>query len=988
MRFEVNGEAVDAAPRAGQVLRTLLREHGHTEVKKGCDAGDCGACAVILDGEPVHSCLIPARRMDGRSVTTAAGLAPGDALHPVQVAIAEGFGFQCGFCTAGMTLTAATLTPEQLGGEGMPHLGREMRGNLCRCTGYRPIREAIRASVLGPVRETGPASPASHSLPPSPPASDEGDAQRDGGELGAGVGVSAIPPAARRIVQGRESYTFDDPVPADAAGAAEGTLILRVLGSPLPHARILSIDTAAAEAVPGVVAVYTHADVPGIRFSTGRHHHRTDDPDDTRMLDDVVRFVGQRVAAVVAETAAAAEAAVRVIHVEYEPLPAVFDPEQARTPGAPLLHPDRTPADRVAEADRNVIASLHEEVGGDAAAALAASPVTVSGRWQTGRVSHAQLETHGALGWVDPDGRLVIRASTQVPFLTRDELARILELDPDRVRVQAARVGGGFGGKQEIFAEDLVALAVLRTGRPVAYEFSRTDEFQRTSFRHPMRVGVSLGADLDGRLTALHVDVLSDTGAYGNHSIGVMFHGVSETTLVYRTPVRRIDAEVVYTNNPPSGAFRGYGLGQVLLGIESAMDLLAEKLGIDPFELRRRNVVREGDPLHPGDDDPHEHDLVWGSYGLDQCLDLAQQALRRGNGVDAPAGWRVGEGMALGMIATIAPRGHVSHASATLRADGTYVLRTGTAEFGNGTSTVLRQIAATDLVADFDRLELRTADTDAVAHDTGAFASTGITVAGKALHAACLALRERMLTIAVELAASAPRPGSGPGPGSRVHDISPSARVVDADNPSVRREAVHSAEDAEDAEVAELTREGVRVGGRVVGFDEIVRASGGELTAAGEEHGDKRSLAFNVHAVRVAVDVETGTVKVLQSIQSADAGFVMNPAQARGQVEGGAAQGIGSALYEEIFLEDGRVQNPVFRLYRVPQFADVPDTEVYFAETSDTVGPFGAKSMSESPYNPVAPAVGNAIARALGIRGYEQPFSRDRVWRLAAPLRD
>ena len=229
------------------------------------------------------------------------------------------------------------------------------------------------------------------------------------------------------------------------------------------------------------------------------------------------------------------------------------------------------------------------------------------------------------------------------------------------MRVFTARVGGGFGGKQEMFTEDLVALAVLRTGRPVAYEMSRTDEFRRTAVRHPMRVRVALGASADGMLTAMKVDVLSDAGAYGNHSRGVLFHGCAESISLYNAPAKRVDAEAVYTNNVPSGAFRGYGLGQVILGVESAMDELALRLGIDPFELRRINAVREGDPLLTTHDEP-EPDMVWGSYGLDQCLDLAQAALARGNGVAAPAGdnWRVGEGMAVAMIATMAPvRAHL-----------------------------------------------------------------------------------------------------------------------------------------------------------------------------------------------------------------------------------------------------------------------------------------------------------------------------------------
>ncbi|WP_129336181.1 molybdopterin-dependent oxidoreductase [Cellulomonas endophytica] len=914
MRLTVDGTEVEVRPAPGQVLRTLLREAGVSAVKKGCDTGDCGACTVLLDGAPTHSCLVPAHRAEGRTVTTAAGLGDPEHLHPVQQAFVDAAAFQCGFCTAGFVTTVAGLGLAEGDGVGDdPLVGptdvtRALKGNLCRCTGYRSIRDALAGTCR--VQEA--------------PA-------------GEAVGRSVRAPAARRVVTGREPYTLDL--------ATTPLAHVAVLGSPHAHARVLRVDASAALAEPGVLAVLTHEDAPDVLFSTARHESRLDDPDDTRVLDPVLRFRGQRVAAVVAETLRAAERARALLRVEYEVLPHVVDADAARAPGAPLLHADKPATSRIAEPGRNVVAQLHAEMG-DVAAGLAAAAHRVRGTWRTARVHHAALETHATRGWLDEAGRLVLRTSTQVPFLVRDEVAHVFGLERDRVRVVAARVGGGFGGKQEMLTEDLVALAVLRTGRAVQYEMTREDELTVAPTRHPMRVEVEVGADADGVLTALRVDVLSDTGAYGNHGPGVMFHGVNESLTVYRCPSKRVDAEAVYTNTLPAGAFRGYGLGQVVLAVEGALDELARVAGLSPWEVRRRNVVVPGDRLLLTDPD-EAGDLDIHGYGLDQCLDLAEAALAdRTADAPAPAGWAVGEGMALAMIATVAPRGHHAQAHVRLLPDGRYGVRVGTAEFGNGTTTVHTQLVAQALGTVPERVVVEQSDTDVVGYDTGAFGSAGTVVAGLAVHRAALALRDRLLSAATTLTGHP------------------------QDDPTAAATPGH------------LTRDAVVVPGGVVPLVDIA-ASGARVEAEASHDGTPRSVAFNVHAVRVAVDRGTGELRVLRSVQAVDAGTVLNPEQLRGQVEGGVAQALGSALWEEVRLDDeGRVLTRSFRHYHVPQLADVPPTQVLFADTHDELGPLGAKSMSEAPYNPVAPAVANAVRDALGVRPHALPLTADRLWRL------
>jgi putative selenate reductase molybdopterin-binding subunit len=898
MTFQINGKEFSENPRAGQCLRTFLRELGLFGVKKGCDAGDCGACTVLINDEPVHSCLIPAFRADGHAVTTIEGLAPENGTHPMQQAFLDAQAFQCGFCTAGMILTCASLNQAQ-----RQDLDASLKGNLCRCTGYRAIEDALH-----------------------------GKNNIEDAAAGAAFGRSLPAPAGPQVVRGTARYTFDL--------AIEGLLHIKLKRSPYPHAKIISIDTSAALAVPGVHAVLTFEDAPDRLFSTARHERTWMDPDDTRVLDNVVRFVGQKVAAVIADSEAVAEEGCRRLDVDYEILPDVVDPARAIAPGAPLIHGDKTPEQRVANAGRNIVAETHGELG-NVASAFAQAAVTYEGTFTTQRVQHAALETHGGLAWVDSAGILNVRSSTQVPFLTRRALADIFDLAPDKVRVFCERVGGGFGGKQEMFVEDILALAAIKTGRPVKLELTREEQFISTSTRHPMRVTVKAGADRDGKLTALQLDVLSNTGAYGNHAGPVLFHACGESLGVYNCPNKKVDAVVAYTNTVPSGAFRGYGLPQTLFAVEAAIDELAKGLGISPFEMRRRNIVKPGDPMLSPPDRGHT-DVLYGSYGLDQCLDMVEHAMQtEGPKIEISPDWLIGDGIALTMIDTVPPDGHFADATVALREDGGFELTVGTAEFGNGTATVHRQIAATALATTVDQIRLRQSDTAHGGHDTGAYGSAGTFVAGRATQAAAENLARDLRVFA-----------------SAATRTSPEAWFLENDSAVCGKERLAFAQLADAA-----------------------RAQGQTLSASGTSEGSPRSVTFNVQGFRVAVNKGTGAIKILRSVHAADAGRVVNPMQCRGQVEGGVAQSLGAALYEEMVIDEGgRVVNPAFRDYHLPSFADIPRTEVLFADTTDTLGPMGAKSMSESPYNPVAAALGNALADATGIRFTTVPFKPDRLF--------
>lgn len=892
MNCTVNGKRISAEPLPGQCLRTFLHELGFFGVKKGCDQGDCGACTVHIDGEPFHSCLMPAFRAEGREITTIEGLACDGKLHPVQQAFLDAQAFQCGFCAAGMIMTAATFDAEAH--EDLPRL---LKGNLCRCTGYHSIDDALHGVV---------------------------NAEED--VAGSACGASLRSPFGEAIVTGKARYTLDV--------AMADMLHLKVHRSPHPHARIKAIKHDKAMAVPGVVDVFTWEDVPRKLYSTATHEDHLVDPDDTYILDNVVRFVGQRVAAVVAETEGAAEEACRLLEVEYELLRTVFDPEQAMEPGAPVLH-ERGVATR-----GNIYVDIHGELGSVEQGFEQAD--TIHERtYSTSRVQHVHLETHGSIAWTGEDGRLHVRTSSQAPFIAKQKLCYLFGLFDRDVHVFTERIGGGFGGKQEMVSEDLCVLATLKTGRPVMWEFTRQEQFIGATTRHPMTTHVKLGAKSDGTLTAIQLRVVSNTGAYGGHGGETLAAALGSPIAAYRCVNKKADGYAVYTNMVPAGGFRGYGSSQTTFAIECAMDELAKLLGMSPLEIRRKNMIGPNDWIESVWKDPS--DVTFGSYGLDQCLDLVENALSSGRGLPRPDGedWLEGTGVALAMLESGPPTEHRSGAEIRLLPDGSYRLAVGSTEMGNGSTTSHAQLAASVLGTRAGSIAIVNGDTDLTPYDTGTFASTGTVVAGQAVERAAIALRDNILDYASRLM------------GCAIGECRLQDDAIICANQKILLTYLH------------LT--GTKDGHR--------------FEARRKAYLSPRSVGFNVHGVRVAVHRVTGEIMILQSVHGADIGRLINPMQCRGQLDGAIAMGFGWALYEKMVYDaNGTMVNPALRDYRIPAFADVPRSEIYFADTYDKVGPMGAKAQGECGINPVAPAIANAVANATGVRFPDLPLTPDRIF--------
>jgi aldehyde oxidoreductase len=905
--FSVNGAAVHLTVSGTRRLSRVLRDDlALTGTKVGCDAGDCGACTVLLNGDPVCACLVAAGQVAGCEITTVEGLAQRAPMYArLQQSFLSHGAAQCGACTPGM-LVAATALLEKNSSPGESDVMDAIGGVLCRCTGYRKIISAIMEA--GPI--VADASPAA----------------------GAAVGARLVRLDGKKKVDGSEIFGADE-TPAGALG-------VRVIRCPHHRARFQFGDLEAFVAAhSGVTRVLTAKDVPGIdcygvipRFA-----------DQPVFAHHEARFRGEAVAAVVGEVDVLEALDLTEFPVRWEELTALKTIDDALAADAPRIH---------AEREANILVR-GRVVCGDAEKALAESDVVVDGQYETGFVEHAYIEPEA--GFARRVGDCIdIQACTQSPYMDRDDIAKILGIAPEKVRIIPTAVGGGFGAKLDLSVQPFVALAAWKLGRPVRMVYSRTESIVSTTKRHPARMRLRAGATSEGRLTALDFAADFNTGAYSSWGPTVAGRVPVHASGPYRVPNYRALTRAVHTNIVPAGAFRGFGVPQAAIAQEQIYDELADRVGIDRLEFRILNALENNTPTVTGQ-------VLGGGVGIRACFEALRPrwqasraesaafnvrgvgALRRGVGV---------AGMWYGCGNTSLP--NPSTVRVGLKRDGRIALHQGAVDIGQGSNTIVTQICADAMLVPVAQFDLVSGDTS-ISPDCGkTSASRQTLVTGKAAYMAGSKLRSEILKLAGACDFATIECGEG------------CVTVVE----NLAENGVENA-DRKVLALAELPLDSY-------GYAITCEATFDPPTSPLDENGQGSPYAvfgFGAHLAEIEVDVKLGTIRVLKVTTAHDVGRAINPTLIEGQIEGGVAQGLGMALMEEFF--PGKGEN--LHDYLIPSAGDVPPVESILIEAPSSIGPFGAKGIGEQAVIPTAPAILNALHDAIGVRIHKIPATPDRV---------